>query len=190
MGEVRAQEIIRETELAFLAVIPASTDLVGAEVELIDKANREQILKNFLSPVSHEYSYILLDCPPSLNLLTVNALTAAKGLLIPLQCEFYALEGLSQLLHTYKRVRKFLNPHLEIEGVLLTMFDKRNNLSRQVAEEATKHLKEMVFSTRVPRNVRLGEAPSFGKPIILYDIGSVGAQSYMALAKEIMNGGR
>jgi chromosome partitioning protein len=190
IDEIPVQELTVGTELAFLKVLPASTDLVGAEVELIDKKNRERLLQALLKPVSDEYAYILLDCPPSLNLLTVNALTAAHGLLVPLQCEFYALEGLGQLLDTYGRVKKYLNPGLRIEGVVLTMFDKRNNLSHQVAEEAQKHLKDLVFKTRIPRNVRLGEAPSFGKPILLYDIGSVGAQSYLALAQEIMNGGR
>jgi len=190
IGEVSVHDITLDTELAFLKVLPASTDLVGAEVELIDQKRRERFLEKLLEPMCDDYAYILLDCPPSLNLLTVNALTAAHSLLIPLQCEFYALEGLGQLLHTYKRVKKYLNPNLQIEGVLLTMFDKRNNLSHQVAEEAQKHLKNLVFETRVPRNVRLGEAPSFGMPILLYDIGSVGAQSYLALAQEIMNGGR
>jgi chromosome partitioning protein len=190
INDVPVQDIVVDTELSYLSVIPSATDLVAAEVELIDRQNRENFLKNFLESVESEYAYILLDCPPSLNLLTVNALTAAHSLLIPLQCEFYALEGLSQLLQTYKRIRKFLNPQLELEGVLLTMFDKRNNLSHQVAEEAQKHLKGLVFGTRVPRNVRLGEAPSFGKPILLYDIASSGAQSYLALAQEIINGGR
>jgi chromosome partitioning protein len=190
IDDVPAKDIVVSTDLSFLHVLPSATDLVAAEVELIDRQHRESFLKNLLDSLQKDYAYILLDCPPSLNLLTVNALTAAHSLLIPLQCEFYALEGLSQLLQTYQRIRKFLNPKLEIEGVLLTMFDKRNNLSHQVAEEAQKHLKDLVFGTRVPRNVRLGEAPSFGKPILLYDIGSAGAQSYLALAQEIINGGR
>ncbi|HDN67880.1 MAG TPA: ParA family protein, partial [Firmicutes bacterium] len=134
-----------------------------------------------------EYGYILLDCPPSLSLLTVNALVAAHSLLVPLQCEFYALEGLGQLLRTYRRIKKQLNPGLAIEGILLTMFDRRNNLSHQVAADAEKYFKDLVFKTRIPRNVRLAEAPSFGKPILLYDITSQGAQSYLALAKEIIN---
>jgi len=188
--ESSAEALTLDTELDFLKILPASTDLVGAEVELLDRQNRQRLLTDLLAPLGEEYAYILLDCPPSLNLLTVNALTAAHTLLVPLQCEFYALEGLGQLLQTYKRIKKHLNPGLQIEGVLLTMFDKRNNLSHQVAEEAKKHLKDLVFSTRIPRNVRLGEAPSFGKPILLYDIKSPGAQSYLALAREIMNGRR
>ena len=183
-----ANDLTMNTELAFLSILPASTDLIGAEVELVSKKNRESILKGFLRGLVDDYAYVLLDCPPSLSLLTVNALTAAHSLLIPLQCEFYALEGLGQLLQTYRRIKRHLNPGLRIEGVLLTMFDKRNNLSHQVAEEAEKYLKDLVFRTRIPRNVRLGEAPSFGKPILLYDITSRGAQSYLALAQEIMNG--
>ena len=186
--EASANDLTMNTELAFLSILPACTDLIGAEVELVSKKNRESILKGLLRGLVDDYAYVLLDCPPSLSLLTVNALTAAHSLLIPLQCEFYALEGLGQLLQTYKRIKRHLNPGLRIEGVLLTMFDKRNNLSHQVAEEAEKYLKELVFRTRIPRNVRLGEAPSFGKPILLYDITSRGAQSYLALAQEIMNG--
>jgi len=185
-----AKDLVLDTELEYLKILPSFTDLVGAEVELIGKKERETLLKNLLAPIAQDYTYILLDCPPSLGLLTVNALTAAYSLLIPLQCEFFAMEGLSQLLETYKRVRRHLNPGLRIEGVLLTMFDKRNNLSHQVAEEAEKYLKNLVFDARIPRNVRLGEAPSFGKPILLYDITSRGAQGYLALAKEIMNDGR
>jgi chromosome partitioning protein len=184
------EDLILDTELDHLKILPANMDLIGAEVELISHPNREGLLQELLKPLFNEYDYILFDCPPSLNLLTVNALTAAHTLLIPLQCEFYALEGLSQLLQTFSRIRKNLNPGLRIEGVLLTMFDKRNNLSHQVAEEANKYFKNLVFQTRIPRNVRLGEAPSFGKPILLYDITSQGAQSYLALAKEIINGRR
>ena len=184
------ETLVVDTDLFYLKVLPACIDLIGVEVELISHPNREIFLQDLLSPLAEEYSYILLDCPPSLSLLTVNALTAAHTLLIPLQCEFYALEGLSQLLETFKRIKRHLNPGLVIEGVLLTMFDGRTNLSHQVAEEAEKYFKDLVFKTRIPRNVRLGEAPSFGKPVLLYDITSRGAQSYLALAKEIMNGGR
>lgn len=184
------EALVIDTDLFYLKVLPACIDLIGVEVELISHPNRETFLQDLLSPLAEEYSYILLDCPPSLSLLTVNALTAAHTLLIPLQCEFYALEGLSQLLETFKRIKRHLNPGLVIEGVLLTMFDGRTNLSHQVAEEAEKYFKDLVFKTRIPRNVRLGEAPSFGKPVLLYDITSRGAQSYLALAKEIMNGGR
>lgn len=183
-------DLILDTELSFLKLLPACIDLIGTEVELVLKPGRENILKELLEPIAEQYDYVFLDCPPSLTLLTVNALTAAHALLIPLQCEFYALEGLGQLLQTFKRIKRHLNPRLAIEGVLLTMFDRRTNLSYQVAEEAEKYFKHLVFKTRIPRNVRLGEAPSFGKPIILYDITCQGAQSYLALAKEIMNGGR
>ena len=187
--EEPVNDLILDTEIDFLKIVPACMDLIGAEVELVSKPNRETILKDFLGPLSGDYAYILLDCPPSLNLLTVNALTAAHALLIPLQCEFYALEGIGQLLQTYKRIKRHLNPGLRIEGVLLTMFDQRNNLAHQVAEEAQKYFRKLVFKTRIPRNVRLGEAPSFGKPILLYDIASQGAKSYLSLAQEIMNGG-
>ncbi|NVM23489.1 MAG: ParA family protein [Desulfobacterales bacterium] len=183
------QNLIIDTVMAFLKLLPASIDLFGAEVELISEENRETILKELLRPIADDYDYILLDCPPSLSLLTINALSAAHSLLIPLQCEFYALEGIGQLLYTFKRIKR-LNPGLTIEGVLLTMFDKRNNLSYQVAEDAEKFFDNLVFKTRIPRNVKLGEAPSFGKPIILYDITSQGARSYLELAKEIMNDGR
>lgn len=184
------EDLVVDTDMAHLKVLPASIDLIGAEVELVSQPNRENFLRNLLRPLADQYAYMLLDCPPSLNLLTVNALTAAHTLLIPMQCEFYALEGLSQLLQTFKRVKTHLNPRLVIEGVLLTMFDRRNNLSHQVAEEAERYFKTLVFKTRIPRNVRLGEAPSFGKPILLYDITCRGAQSYLSLAKEVMNGWR
>jgi chromosome partitioning protein len=187
--EEPVNDLILDTEIDFLKIVPACMDLIGAEVELVSKPNRETILKDFLGLLAGDYAYILLDCPPSLNLLTVNALTAAHALLIPLQCEFYALEGIGQLLQTYKRIKRHLNPGLRIEGVLLTMFDQRNNLAHQVAEEAQKYFRKLVFKTRIPRNVRLGEAPSFGKPILLYDIASQGAKSYLSLAQEIMNGG-
>lgn len=188
--EVAGDGLVVNTELSHLKVLPASIDLIGAEVELISYPDRETCLRKLLRPLGEAYDYMLLDCPPSLNLLTVNALTAADTLLIPLQCEFYALEGLSQLLQTFRRIKKHMNPRLTIEGVLLTMFDQRNNLSHQVAAEAEKYFGQLVFETRIPRNVRLGEAPSFGKPILLYDITSKGAQSYLALAQEIMNGWR
>jgi chromosome partitioning protein len=188
--QASAEDLILDTDLEHLKILPAFTNLIGAEVELLGQEGREKLLKNLLAPVVNEYAYVLLDCPPSLSILTVNALTAAQGLLIPLQCEFFALEGLSQLLETYKRVKRHLNPQLRIEGVLLTMFDKRNNLSHQVAQEAQKYLKGMVFETSIPRNVRLGEAPSFGKPILLYDATSAGARSYIELAREILQSSR
>jgi chromosome partitioning protein len=170
----------------YLDVVPSSQDLVGAEVELVDRPGRELVLRRALAAVRDEYDYVLLDCPPSLGLLTLNTLAAADTVLIPIQCEFYALEGLSQLLNTVRLVQQSLNPKLQIEGVLLTMYDQRLNLSRQVAEEAKEYFGSRVFRSVIPRNVRLAEAPSFGKPIVLYDLLSVGAQSYLALAKEII----
>jgi len=166
---------------------PSRVELIGFEVEMMPKPKREMVLKHLLAKIIDSFEYIIIDCPPSLSLLTVNALTAADFMLIPLQCEFYALEGLGQLLQTMKRIKHNLNPKLRIAGILLTMFDKRTNLSQQVAQDAERYFKHLVFKTIVPRNVRLGEAPSFGKPILLYDATSVGAQSYFNLAKEIMN---
>ena len=171
-----------------LDLIPSSQDLVGAEVELVDRPQRELKLRNALAAARDDYEFILLDTPPSLGLLTLNTLAAADTVLIPIQCEFYALEGLSQLLNTVRLVQQNLNPRLQIEGVLLTMYDQRLNLSRQVAEEAKEYFGSRVFESVIPRNVRLAEAPSFGKPIVLYDVLSVGAQSYLALAKEVVNG--
>jgi len=181
---------IRVESLHFplLDLIPSSQDLVGAEVELVDQPQRELKLRNALATARDDYEFILLDTPPSLGLLTLNTLAAADTVLIPIQCEFYALEGLSQLLNTVRLVQQNLNPRLQIEGVLLTMYDQRLNLSRQVAEEAKEYFGSRVFESVIPRNVRLAEAPSFGKPIVLYDVLSVGAQSYLALAKEVVNG--
>jgi len=177
----------REVHFPTLDVVPSSQDLVGAEVELVDRPSRELILRRALTPHREEYDYILVDCPPSLGLLTLNTLAAADAVLIPIQCEFYALEGLSQLLNTVRLVQQNLNPRLQIEGVLLTMFDQRLNLSRQVAEEAKEYFGNRVYESVIPRNVRLAEAPSFGKPIVLYDVLSAGAQSYLALAREIID---
>jgi chromosome partitioning protein len=177
---------VRRVHFPFLDVLPSSQDLVGAEVELVGRPRRELLLRAALEPIRDDYSYVLLDCPPSLGLLTLNTLAAADTVLIPIQCEFYALEGLSQLLNTVRLVQQNLNPELEVEGVLLTMYDQRLNLSRQVAEEAKEYFGSRVFESVIPRNVRLAEAPSFGKPIVLYDILSAGAQSYLALAKEII----
>ena len=171
----------------YLDVAPANQDLVGAEVELVNRPQREHVLRQALAETRERYQYILVDCPPSLGLLTLNTLTAADAVLIPIQCEFYALEGLSQLLNTVRLVQQNLNPNLQIEGVLLTMFDQRLNLSRQVAEEAKEYFGSSVFRSVIPRNVRLAEAPSFGKPIILYDVVSAGAQAYLALAREIID---
>jgi len=169
-----------------LDLIPSDRNLVGAEIELVDRTEREQILKAALADVRESYDYILVDCPPSLGLLTLNTLTAADAVLIPIQCEFYALEGLSQLLSTVRLVQRGLNPTLDIEGVLLTMFDRRLNLSKQVAEEAREYFGSKVFDTTIPRNVRLAEAPSFGQPIATYDVLSPGAQGYLALATEML----
>jgi chromosome partitioning protein len=176
----------RAVQLKLLDVVPATADLAGAEVELIDTPGREHRLRNALEPVRDEYDFVLIDCPPSLGLLTINMLAAADALLIPVQCEYYALEGLSQLLNTVHRVQHGINEKLGIDGVLLTMFDARLNLSRQVAAETRDYFGQNVFQTVVPRNVRLAEAPGFGKPIILYDIASAGAQAYLAVAEELI----
>jgi len=176
----------REVHFPFLDVVPASRDLAGAEIELIDRPEREKRLRRALEPVRDDYEYILIDSPPSLGLLTLNALAAADTVLIPIQCEFYALEGLSQLLNTVRLVQRNLNTELAIEGVLLTMYDSRLNLSKQVAEEAREYFGGKVFQTIIPRNIRLAEAPSFGKPIALYDVLSTGARGYLSLAREII----
>jgi chromosome partitioning protein len=176
-----------ETQIKYLHILPSNIDLVGAELELVGVSNREQRFKRALNPIKNEYDYIIVDCPPSLGLLTVNALTAADSVIIPIQCEYYALEGLSQLLNTINLVQRRLNPGLKIHGVLLTMYDGRLNLSRQVADEARRFFPEKVFETVISRNVRLSEAPSFGKPILLYDILSTGAANYMNLAREVLS---
>ena len=177
---------IRHVQFDKLDVVPATPDLAGAEVELVERPNRDRIMRAAVDAVRHEYDYILIDCPPSLGLITLNMLAAADALLIPLQCEYYALEGLSQLLNTVHLVQRSVNPDLAIDGVLLTMSDARLNLSRQVAAEAREYFGTQVFDAVVPRNVRLAEAPSFGKPIMLYDVTSIGAQAYINVAKELM----
>jgi chromosome partitioning protein len=176
----------RDIALKGLDVIPATPDLAGAEVELIDLPHRESVAREAIRPLASEYDFILIDCPPSLGLLTLNMLTAADSVLIPLQCEYYALEGLSQLLNTVHRIQQGANKDLSIAGVLLTMYDSRLNLSRQVADDARDYFGPKVFTSIVPRNVRLAEAPSFGKPIVLYDIGSIGAKAYMNVARELI----
>jgi len=186
---VAAAEAIVATSLDFLHLLPAHMRLAGAEVELVPRMAREHQLAQAIEPLKEQYKYIIIDCPPSLGLLTLNTLTAADSIIIPIQCEYYALEGMGQLLNAIKLVQKHLNPSLAIEGVLLTMFDGRLNLSRQVAEETRKYFPDKVYRTAINRNVRLSEAPSFGKPIILYDILSTGAQNYLSLAKEIMGHG-
>jgi chromosome partitioning protein len=186
LGRAGAKNLIVNSEIETLKVIPSDTDLIGFEIEMMASTDREKRLKRLIAELENSFDYIILDCPPSLSLLTVNALTAADSLLIPLQCEYYALEGLGQLLNTVDRIKRSLNPELDITGILMTMFDRRTNLSYQVAEEAEKYFKNLVFKTMVPRNIRLSEAPSFGKPILLYDAMSTGAQSYLNLAREIM----
>lgn len=178
--------ILRAIQFAHLDVAPTTPDLAGAEIELIDRENRELAMREAIAPIRDRYDYILIDCPPSLGLLTINMLSAADAVLIPVQCEYYALEGLSQLLNTVHRIQQSVNPELAIDGVLLTMYDARLNLSRQVVADAREYFGRKVFDTIVPRNVRLAEAPSFGKPIVLYDIASVGAQAYLSVAREVV----
>lgn len=187
LAEIPLSEAIRETALPFLHLVPASGDLIGAELELISLPRRESRLAEALRPASGSYEVILIDCPPSLGLLTLNALCAARSVLIPLQCEYYALEGLTSLYRTIGMIREGANPGLTVEGVVLTMFDARNNLSHQVAAEARENLKSQVFQTVIHRNVRLSESPSFGKPALLYAVSSRGAQSYLELAKEMVS---
>ncbi|MDH3423075.1 MAG: AAA family ATPase, partial [Gemmatimonadota bacterium] len=182
-----ADAIVERVHFPYLDLVPSTRDLVGAEIELVSAFSRETILRKALEPVRELYDFILVDCPPSLGLLTVNTLTAADSVLIPIQCEFYALEGLSQLLNTVRLVQRGLNRALEIEGVLLTMFDRRLNLSRQVAAEAREYFGPKVYRAAIPRNVRLAEAPSFGQPIVMYDVLSSGAQAYLALAHEVID---
>jgi chromosome partitioning protein len=189
LGSVAGEEVILSTEVPGLFLIGTTMDLIGAEVEMVSVAEREYQIRKKVLPLKNRFDYVFLDCPPSLGFLTVNALTAADAVLVPLQCEYYALEGLSQLLQTVRAVKRGLNPSLELAGILLTMHDSRNNLSLQVADEIRGHFKEAVFHTIIPRNVRLSEAPSYGKPALLYDIKSTGAQSYLALARELMGKG-
>ena len=186
INSVDAKSVIRKSDLPHLDILPSSTRLVGAEIELVPALARETILKGALGSLNGAYDYIFIDCPPSLGLLTLNSLTAADTVLVPVQCEYFALEGLSQLLNTIRLVQKNLNKTLEVEGFLITMFDSRLNLSRQVAEEIRDYFKEKVFETVINRNVKLGEAPSFGKPIILYDAVSTGAGNYMNLVREML----
>jgi len=187
VGDVTVEQAAVHTELPLLDIIPSHINLVGAEIEMIDLLERERILKKTLANGRDEYDYIIIDCPPSLGLLTLNALTAADSVLIPVQAEYFALEGLGQLLNTIKIVRQHLNPTLEIEGVLLTMFDARLRLSNQVAKEVRRYFGTKVFRTAVQRNVRVSEAPSFGKPVLLYDETSTGARNYISVAKEILD---
>jgi len=187
LGERELQEAVQKTSIAHLDVLPANHDLIGAEVELLNSENREYRLHTLLRSGRERYKYVLIDCPPSLGLLTVNALTAADSVLVPLQCEYYALEGLRSLLETLTAIREQLNPDLAVEGILLTMFDARNRLSHQVVEEVRQFFPHNVFATVIPRNVRLTESPSHGMPVILYDPSCRGAQSYVDLAREVTN---
>lgn len=187
IDETPMEDVLKKTEMAYLSLIPSNLSLVGAEVELVSLPSRESRLKAALSPLRDVYDFIFIDCPPSLGLLTINGLVAADSVLIPIQCEYYALEGLGKLTNTIRLVQKSFNAGLAIEGVLLTMYDSRLNLSKQVVEEARKYFRQKVYATLIHRNVKLAEAPSFGKPIILYDILSRGASDYMDLAREIAN---
>lgn len=186
INDVDPKEVIKDTEMPFLSVLPSNINLVGAEVELVEIENREKLLSNVIEKLSHQYEFIFIDCPPSLGLLTLNALVAANSVLIPVQCEYYALEGLTQLLNTINLVKRNLNHKLEIEGVVMTMFDGRLRLSNQIVEEVKKYFGEKVYRTVISRNVRLSEAPSYGKPILLYDAVSSGAKNYMGLAQEFL----
>ena len=185
-GDAAIEEVVQNTMIFGLDIVPATVDLVGAEVDLVQMAARERVLKGILTRLRSNYDYIMIDCPPSLGLLTVNALTASNSIIIPFQCEFYPLEGLSQLMNTIKLVRKHLNPTLDVEGVVLTMKNSRSNLVNQVSMEIMKFFGKKVFQTAIPRNVRLAEAPSHGEPIILYDPSSKGAQAYLELSKELL----
>jgi chromosome partitioning protein len=186
VGEVKARDIILETETPNLYLLPSHLDLVGAEIELINSPNREKIFKQLLDEIRGDYDYIIIDCSPSLGLITVNALTASNSVLIPVQCEYFALEGLGKLLNTIKIVQSRLNPDLEIEGILLTMFDPRLRLANQVVDEIKRHFEDIVYNTIIHRNTRLGEAPSFGKPAIMYDAESKGSINYMTLVREML----
>ena len=187
INDIKVEDVVLATEIDKFDILPANIDLAGAEIELVSIISREGKLKKAVSKLDEKYQYIIFDCPPSLGLLTLNALTAADGILVPIQCEYYALEGLGQLINTIKLVKNNLNPNLEIEGVLLTMYDARTNLSQQVIEEVLNYFSDKVYKTIIPRNVRLSEAPSFGKPINLYDSSSKGAEAYRNLAKEVVN---
>jgi len=187
IGRADITEAIYTTDIDGLDIIPSHIDLVGAEIEMLNLDNREKIMKQIISPMADEYDYILIDCSPSLRLITVNALTAAHSVIIPVQCEYFALEGISKLLNTIKIIKSKLNPTLEIEGFLLTMFDSRLRLANQIYDEVKRHFQELVFKTIIHRNVKLGEAPSHGMPVILYDAVSSGARNHLALAKEIIN---
>lgn len=186
IGEATVDDIIIPTILPKLMMIPANIDLIGFEIEMVAAPGREKKLKELISQIEQPFDYVLIDCPPALSLLTLNAFTASDSVLIPLQSEFYALEGLGQLLNTIKRVKSSYNPGLKITGILLTMYDKRTNLSQNVFEDAKNYFKDLVFKTKIPRNIKLGEAPSYGLPVIIYDKQSQGSKSYIAFARELL----
>ena len=190
VGSITLEDAVRSTDMPFLDIVPSHINLVGAEIEMVDVVERERILKNAVAISRNQYDFIVIDCPPSLGLLTLNALTAADSVLIPVQAEYFALEGLGQLLNTIKIVRQNLNPSLDIEGVVLTMFDTRLRLANQVADEVRRYFGDRVFRTIVQRNVRLSEAPSFGKPVLLYDVTSTGTRNYISLATEVIERNR
>lgn len=187
LGSKAVPEVTRKSEVGKYDVLPANRDLAGAEIELVDLEHRETRLRDAVNLVSADYEYVLIDCPPALNLLTLNGLCAAKSVMIPMQCEYYALEGLSDLVNTIRRVRASLNPVLEIEGLLRTMFDPRNTLAQQVSDQLQQHFGDKVYKTVIPRNIRLAEAPSYGVPVLYHDKGSKGTHAYLALASELMN---
>lgn len=187
INNITIKSCIQKTEINYLDIVPSSSKLAGAEIELVSMFTRESVLKESIKEVIGKYKYIIIDCPPSLGLLTVNVLTASHSIIIPIQCEYYALEGLSQLLNTIRLIQNNLNANLEIEGILITMYDSRLNLSQQVLQEVKEYFGEKVYKTLINRNVRLGEAPSYGKPIVLYDAASTGSQNYMNLVSEILN---
>lgn len=186
---VKFDDTVQKTEVSGLSLLPANSDLAGAEIELVTVEEREKLLRSFLSGVESLFDIIFLDCPPALGILTVNALVAARSVLIPVQCEYYAMEGLSRLIGSIERIQQSWNPGLTIEGIVLTMYDPRNTLARQVAEQVRGHFKDLVYQTTIPRNVTLAEAPSYGRPVLLYNMASAGAQAYQSLAKEFINHG-
>lgn len=187
LGECSIQECLMQEILENISIIPSNVNLAAAEIELIGVDKKEYILKNEVDWIKDQYDFVIIDCPPSLSMLTVNAMTTADTVLVPIQCEYYALEGLSQLIHTVNLVRERLNPTLDIEGILFTMYDSRTNLSTQVVENVKNHLNQKIYTTMIPRNIRLAEAPSYGMPINIYDPRSAGAESYMSLADEVIN---
>ena len=189
INNAKFHEVVKVTEVSGLSLLPANADLSGAEIELVNVEDREKLLQRFLRDVNHLFDIIFLDCPPTLGILTVNALVAAQSILVPVQCEYYAMEGLSRLIGSIDRVRQSFNPDLKLEGIVLTMFDARNTLARQVVEQVREHFKEAAYKTVIPRNVALAEAPSYGRPAMLYNVASAGSQAYLSLAKEFMSHG-